>query len=111
MASNKNLQKDLEAIRADIEALGDTIGKLAAEATRTRSRMAADVRRAARTATDAGEDILEETKHLGRDAAEAASDAADLGLSTIEKEIKRSPVGAVLVALGIGFLIGIIGHR
>lgn len=111
MASNKDLQRDLEAIRADIQALGDTIGKLASEAARTRSTMAADVRRAARTATDAGEEILEETRHLGKDAAEAATDAADLGLSTIENGIKRNPVGAVLIALGIGFLVGIIGHR
>jgi hypothetical protein len=32
-------------------------------------------------------------------------------MAAVEREIKRNPVGAVLVALGVGFLVGMIGHR
>jgi ElaB/YqjD/DUF883 family membrane-anchored ribosome-binding protein len=107
----KDLQKDLDALRADIRTLTDTVGKLAAEAVHTQETIARTVRRAAGRVADAGEDFVDEAAHLGKEAAGAATDAAEVGLSAVEREIKRNPVGAVLVALGIGFLVGMIGHR
>jgi ElaB/YqjD/DUF883 family membrane-anchored ribosome-binding protein len=109
--TEKDLEKDLEAIRADIRALSDTVGKLASEAAKTQETITRTVRKAAHRVADAGEDFVGEAAHLGREARDAAADAAEVSLSAVEREIKRNPVGAVLVALGVGFLVGIIGHR
>jgi ElaB/YqjD/DUF883 family membrane-anchored ribosome-binding protein len=100
----KDLQKDLDALRADMQALSDTVGKLATEAARHQASMAKTVRHA-------GEELAAEARHLGTDAAEAAGDVAEFSLSAVEKEIKKNPVSSVLVALGVGFLVGIVGRR
>jgi ElaB/YqjD/DUF883 family membrane-anchored ribosome-binding protein len=102
--TEKDLQKDLDALRADIQALSDTVGKLATEAAKTQASVAKSVRHA-------GEEIAAEARHLGKDAIDTAGDVAEFSLSAIEKEIKQNPVGAVLIALGIGFLVGIVGRR
>jgi ElaB/YqjD/DUF883 family membrane-anchored ribosome-binding protein len=107
----KDFQNDLAAIRADVAALADTVGKLAVEAGKAQAAMTKTVRQTARKAVNGGHDIWDETSALGHDTAEAAVDAAHAGISSIEKEIKRNPVGAVLVALGIGFLVGTLGHK
>ena len=112
MASpEKDFQNDLEAIRADIAALTDTVGKLASEATKAQAAMAKTMKKAAKNAAGDVEEMWEEAAQLGQDAADAARDAAQVGVSTIEQQIKKNPVGAVMVALGIGFVVGILGHR
>jgi ElaB/YqjD/DUF883 family membrane-anchored ribosome-binding protein len=55
--------------------------------------------------------MWEDTMQLGSDTAEAAADAAQAGMATLESQIKRNPMSAVLVALGIGFVVGIIGRK
>jgi len=107
----KDLHKDIDAIRADIQTLSDTVGKLAAEAARTQETIAKTVRKAAGRVAGAGEEFVDEAAHLGKEAAGAATDAAEVSIAAVEREIKRNPVGAVLVALGVGFLVGMIGHR
>jgi ElaB/YqjD/DUF883 family membrane-anchored ribosome-binding protein len=55
--------------------------------------------------------LWEETQQLGADTADAAFDAAGAGVASLETQIRRNPMSAVLVALGVGFLLGIVGHR
>ena len=100
----KDLQKDIEAIRGDIAALAQTIGKLAADTAEVQARMRKNVRKAASSAAEAGEDLIADT-------ADAAVDAAMAGMSSLEAEIKRNPLTAVLTALGIGFVVGLVGRR
>jgi ElaB/YqjD/DUF883 family membrane-anchored ribosome-binding protein len=38
-------------------------------------------------------------------------DAPAAGLAMIENEIKRNPLNAVLIALGIGFVAGLLGRK
>jgi ElaB/YqjD/DUF883 family membrane-anchored ribosome-binding protein len=113
MATNpeKDFQTDIEAIRADIAALTDTVGKLAAEALKAKSALGGNVKSAARNAGKVGEELWEETQQLGADTADAAFDAAGAGVASLETQIRRNPMSAVLVALGVGFLLGIVGHR
>ncbi len=115
MAAEKDLQKDLEALRADIAALTETVGRLGkdmAEARATmRESMKESVKTAARDAAAAGEDLLNDAMKLGGDAAGAAGEAAQSRVASLEDEIRRNPVSAVLAALGIGFIIGIINRR
>jgi len=111
MAAEKDLPKDLEAIRADIAALTQTVGRLATDMADVRATLKRTVRTAAKEAAEAGEELLSDAMKLGGDTAEAAADAARAGVSSVEAEIKRNPISAVLTALGIGFVIGIIGRR
>ena len=111
MATEKDLPKDLEAIRADIAALTETVGRLAADIADARGAMKKTVKAAAKDAAEAGEDLLADTMKLGGDAAGAVGDAAHAGMASLEGEIKRNPISAVLTALGIGFVIGLIGRR
>jgi ElaB/YqjD/DUF883 family membrane-anchored ribosome-binding protein len=111
MAAEKDLQKDLEAIRADIAALTATVGRLAGDMAEVRATMKESVKSAAKDAAEAGEELLSEAMKLGGDTAAAAGDAARASISTMEDEIRRNPISAVLTALGIGFIIGIIGRR
>jgi len=115
MAAEKDLQKDLEALRADIAALTETVGRLAkdmADARATmRDTMRDSVKTAAKDAAAAGEEFLNDAMKLGGDAAGAAGDAAHARMASLESEIRRNPISAVLTALGIGFIVGIIGRR
>ena len=107
----KDLQSDIEAIRADIAALTDTVGKLASEAVKAQAAFTKDAKRAAKAAGRVGEEMWEEAQQLGSNGMDAATDAAHAGVASLEAQIKRSPVSAVLIALGIGFVVGLLGHK
>jgi ElaB/YqjD/DUF883 family membrane-anchored ribosome-binding protein len=107
----KDFQDDISAIRADIAALTDTVGKLAAEASKAQAAFAKDVKKAAKSAGRIGSEAWEEAAQLGADTAEAAGDAAQAGMASLEKQIRQKPFNAVLIALGIGFVVGLLGHR
>lgn len=94
---------DLDAIREEVASLTDAVHRLVSEGAKA-SRTA---KRSMRNAASAGEDILENVWDLGGDSAAAVSDAAKVGVSTVEKLFTRNPLGMALVALGIGFCIGL----
>jgi ElaB/YqjD/DUF883 family membrane-anchored ribosome-binding protein len=107
----KDFQDDLSAIRADIAALTDTVGKLASEAVKVQAAFAKDAKKAAKAAGKIGEEAWAEAQQLGADGMDAAADAAQAGIATLEGQIKQNPMSSVLIALGVGFLVGIIGSR
>ena len=107
----KDLQSDVEALRADIAALTDTVGKLASEAVKAQAAFTKDAKKAAKAAGAVGGEMWDETMQLGSDAADAVGDAAHVGMASLENQIKRNPVNAVLIALGVGFLVGLVGHK
>jgi len=108
MAREKDIQKDIEAIRADIAALSDTLGRLASAVHDARSTMRDSMKTAAKDAAKetagAGEELFADTVKLG-------SDTADAAVSSLDAIIRRNPITAVLTALGIGFLLGMMGRR
>lgn len=110
-ASDKDFQNDLDTLRADISALTDTVGKLASEASNAKAAMGRTAKAAGKRAASIGEDMWDEAMQLGQDTAEAAQNAAAAGVSTIEKEIQRNPLSAVLIALGVGFAAGFISRK
>lgn len=110
-SAEKDFQKDIDAIRADIAALTDSVGKLASEALKARATVGNGMKSAARSAGKVGEELWEETQQLGADTAEAAADAAGAGVASLESQIRRNPLSAVLIALGVGFVVGILGHK
>lgn len=113
MATNpeKDFQADLDTLRGDIASLSDTVGKLAAEAAKAQAAMGKTMKKAAKNAAGDVEEMWDEAVTLGRDTASAAKSAAYAAESTVEAQIKQNPIGAVLVALGIGFVVGILGRK
>jgi len=109
--SEKDFQDDLKALRADIAALTDTVGNLASQATRAEAGVTKSVKKAAKGAIGTGEDLLDEGVELGHDAARAATSGARAGVSSLEHQIEQNPMNAVLIALGIGFVVGLVGHK
>jgi ElaB/YqjD/DUF883 family membrane-anchored ribosome-binding protein len=111
MATEKDFQKDMEAIRADLAALADTVNRLASDTADVHAKVKKNFKKAARQAADAGEQFAADARGLGGHAAEAATDVASAGIASLEDQIKRHPVTAVLGALGAGFLIGVMGRK
>jgi ElaB/YqjD/DUF883 family membrane-anchored ribosome-binding protein len=107
----KDFQNDIETLRADIAALTETVSKLAGEASKAQAAMAKSMRKAAKGAAGIGEEAWDEAVNLGHDAAEAARDATQAGVSSLENQIRANPLNAVLVALGVGFIVGLVGHK
>ena|SRR5665213_1082818 len=91
----KDFHHDVDAIRADISALADTVGKLASERINT-----ARGKKTGKRSQRAGDDMWEGTHELGADVIGAA-----------EHLITRSPRRAVLVALGVGFVVALLTFR
>ncbi len=108
MTDERDFHNDVEVLRADMAALTKTVRKLANEATKAQAAIAKTVRRAGKNTLGFGEELWEEAGHLGHDAAGAAQGAAHAGVSSLESEIKRYPLSAIIAALGVGFVFGIL---
>jgi ElaB/YqjD/DUF883 family membrane-anchored ribosome-binding protein len=107
----KDFQNDIETLKADIAALTDTVGKLANEASKAQAAMGKTMRKAAKGAANIGEEAWDEAVNFGHDAADAARDATQAGVSSLEKQIRANPLNAVLLALGVGFVVGLVGRK
>jgi ElaB/YqjD/DUF883 family membrane-anchored ribosome-binding protein len=110
-APEKDFQDDLKALRADIAALTATVGDLASQASRAEADVTKRVKKAAKGAIGAGEEMLDEGLELGHDAARAATSGARAGVASLEHQIEKNPMNAVLIALGIGFVVGLVGRK
>jgi len=91
----KDFQHDFETIRADIAALTDTVGKLAAQRVN-----AAFGKTTGKRSRRTGDDVWEGTNELGADVMGAA-----------EHLITRNPARAVLIALGVGMVAALFALR
>ncbi len=106
---SKIFQTDLEAVRSDIAALTENVRKLAGEASKAQAAMAKTVRKAAKTSVGLGTKMWDEAAELGHDTSEAVTDATYAGVANLKRQIKQNPVNTALIALGIGFVVGLIG--
>ncbi len=107
----KDLHIDLEAIRSDIAALAEGVGKLANEASNAQTARAKTLKKAAIGATGVGAEVWNGAAQLGHDSAGAAADAAHAGMSNLEKRFRQNPVTAILIALVVGFVVGVVGLK
>src|SRR5882757_576117 len=97
---DEDLAEHIERIRADIAALSETVAHLVSDTAGIQATLKKRVNTAARQAARAGGDILGEATAMGEEAMEAAARGATAAVNTIETEIARNPLTAVLVALG-----------
>lgn len=103
-----DISQHLERLRADFVTLSETVKRLASESVASaQSQVSNAANRATHGASAAGHQIYNDAATLGHDAANAASAAS----GQIETQIARNPLTSVLVALGVGFAIGLLSRR
>jgi ElaB/YqjD/DUF883 family membrane-anchored ribosome-binding protein len=111
MATEKDLADHLETIRKDIASLSETVGQLVSDTAGIQASLKKRVSAAARQATAAGEQIVAEAAEMGNDAMHIAAREASAAVNSVEREIARNPLTAVLIALGAGFAIGLMSRK
>ncbi|PZU23196.1 MAG: DUF883 domain-containing protein [Shinella sp.] len=97
MASENDLQQQLEQIRKDVAALAETIAALAAG-------KAEEVKA---QAYKAGNDAAEASVH----ALDAARDQVCAVQSDLEERIRAKPLKALGIAAGLGFVLAVLTRR
>jgi len=91
------VSEQLEVLKRDVAALVDTLGSL--------------VGNTAREGRATVERKADEYIRKGRQQADAAVSQARALEEELEAQIGRNPLTAVLIALGLGFLIGLMSRR
>jgi ElaB/YqjD/DUF883 family membrane-anchored ribosome-binding protein len=107
-AANRNLEAefdtlkaDLDTLRKDVSSLASSFGDAATDEVRTRGRRArAAVGRATNRAGEVWDDATSEVSRRGRE-----------GVASLEHQIDERPFISVLVAFGIGVVIGKLTNR
>jgi ElaB/YqjD/DUF883 family membrane-anchored ribosome-binding protein len=92
-----NLSDQIETLKADLAGISATLADL--------------VRSGAREGRASVERTAEYYAREGRRQADAAVEGARAYGEALEGQIARNPFSAVLVALGLGFLIGLMSRR
>ncbi|HMN85936.1 MAG TPA: hypothetical protein PKA74_08130 [Bauldia sp.] len=111
MAAEKEFTDNLEKIKAEISALTETVSKLVSDTAGMQATLKKKVNSAAKQATAMGEDLVSDAVEMGNDAIHAAARTAYGAIDNVETQIARNPMTAVLVALGIGFAVGLVTRK
>lgn len=91
------LQEQIETLKADIAAIGGTLKDL--------------VKSSVRQGRAKAERTAEQYMQQGQDQADAALESARAYSEALEGQITKNPFTAVLVALGLGYLVGLMSRR
>ena len=108
---DEDLSDHVDRIRSDIAALSETVRQLVSDTAGIQATLKQRVSTAAKQAAHAGSDILGEAGALGEEAVEAAARGATAAVDSIETQIARNPLTAVLIALGFGFAVGLLSRK
>lgn len=92
-----SVQVDLKRLRDDVASLTQTIAQLTAQ----------QAARGLEVAQGAGEKVVD----TAQKAAEELKRASGEGIATLEQKITERPLSAVLIALGVGLLVGKLFDR
>ena len=107
-ATYDRLEKDIEAVKNDMSALGEQITEaLNAFAGSARK----EARRGYKRARANVDSVMSDMNERGNAALEAAQDAAATLEDTLEDAIHQRPIAAIGLAVGLGFLIGVTWRR
>jgi ElaB/YqjD/DUF883 family membrane-anchored ribosome-binding protein len=107
-ATYERLEKDVAAVKDDISALTEQITDVLNSFAGTASKQARRGYKQARANVDAAVDDLSER---GSAAMDTAQDMASSIEETLEDVITQRPLATVGLALGLGFLVGVMWRR
>lgn len=92
-----DISKDLDALRADLKSLAQTVSDIASNKTSA--------------ASSAAQDRFDEYRKAGERQADRAKEYTSLKAMEAEEMIRENPAGAVAVSAAIGFAIGLLTRR
>lgn len=96
-AAEESLEAQIETLKTELTAVRATLAEL----------LKTGMRKGRAKAEHAAEDYLKQ----GQEQADAAMESARAYGEALEGQITRNPFTAVLIALGLGYFIGVLGRR
>ena len=103
----QELAKQVDNLRKDLADLGNTVRALAQESSTSAQRTVRDTtERLARR----GQELAEDARTAGQQAVEYGSEIFKDKYSEFETTVRRHPTTAVAVALGLGYLAGLLSR-
>jgi ElaB/YqjD/DUF883 family membrane-anchored ribosome-binding protein len=102
------LAEQVENLRNDLAELGKTVRALAHEGSATAQR---SVRDAKDQLVRRGQDLAEEARTAGQQAVEYGSEIFKDKYNEFEATVRKHPTTAVAVALGLGYLAGLLSRN
>jgi ElaB/YqjD/DUF883 family membrane-anchored ribosome-binding protein len=105
---SQELSQQLENLRRDLAELGTTVRALAQEGSATAQR---SVRETTDKIARRGQELAEDARTAGQQAVEHGSEIFKDKYSEFETTVRRHPTTAVAVALGLGYLAGLISRN
>ncbi len=109
--SEKELNDNLDRIRSDIASLTESVRTLMADSAGIQSALKSKLNATAKNAATMGENLLHEAEEMGAEAFHAAQRQASMAVNTVEGQIKQNPLAAVVIALGVGFVLGLFNRK
>ncbi|MFW6076605.1 MAG: DUF883 family protein [Hyphomicrobiales bacterium] len=107
-SESKELSKQVENLRNDLAELGKTVRSLAQEGSVSAQR---GVRETTERLTRRGQELADDARTAGQQAVEHGSEMVKEKYSEFETTVRRHPTTAVAVALGLGYLAGLISRN
>lgn len=107
-SESRELAQQVENLRNDLAELGKTVRSLAKEGSSTAQR---GVRETADRLTRRGQELADDAKTAGQQAVDYGSEIFRDKYSEFETTVRRHPTTAVAVALGLGYLAGLISRN
>ena len=107
-SESRDLTQQVENLRNDLAELGKTVRSLAKEGSHSAQR---GVRETADRLARRGQELAEDAKTAGQQAVDYGSEIFRDKYSEFETTVRRHPTTAVAVALGLGYLAGLISRN
>lgn len=105
---SRELSQQVEALRNDLAELGKTVRSIAQEGSATAQR---GVRESADRLTRRGQELADDARTAGQQAVEYGSEMFKDKYNEFETTVRKHPTTAVAVALGLGYLAGLISRN
>jgi len=105
---SQELSQQLENLRNDLAELATTVRALAQEGSATAQR---SVRETTDRIARRGQELAEDARTAGQQAVEYGSEIFKDKYSEFETTVRRHPTTAVAIALGLGYLVGLISRN
>ena len=105
---SRELSQQVEALRNDLAELGKTVRSIAQEGSTTAQRT---VRESADRLTRRGQELAGDARTAGQQAVEYGSEMFKDKYNEFETTVRKHPTTAVAVALGLGYLAGLISRN
>ena len=106
-AESRDLAKQVENLRKDLADLGTTVRALAQAGSATAQR---SVRETTEGLARRGQELAEDARTAGQHMVEYGSEVFKDKYNEFETTVRRHPTTAVAVALGLGYLIGLLSR-